>query len=149
MRAHHAAVMCLAQPHGIAVDRPVLLHAIAMVEAPSLERLNDVIDAIGRMEGIGRTMSAVVLAAQNQKLSRDIFALSWADATRDDAMLATGFSCRCQVEAPSLERLNDVIDAIGRMEGIGRTMSAVVLATRFITCARTMRRSCASPSRTV
>ncbi|WP_242414534.1 Lrp/AsnC family transcriptional regulator [Sphingomonas panni] len=37
---------------------------IAMVEAPSLERLNDVIDAIGRLAGIGRTMSAVVLATR-------------------------------------------------------------------------------------
>lgn len=36
--------------------------------------------------------------AANQKLSRDIFALSWSHVTQDDAMLATGFSCRCQTK---------------------------------------------------
>ena len=35
------------------------------------------------------------------------------------------------VEAPSVERLNDVIDAIGMVEGVERTNSSVVLATRF------------------
>ncbi len=37
---------------------------IAMVEAPGLEQLNDVIDAIGMIEGIERTTSAVVLATR-------------------------------------------------------------------------------------
>jgi DNA-binding Lrp family transcriptional regulator len=37
---------------------------IAMIEAPSLERLNDVIDAIGMLDGVQHTSSAIILAAK-------------------------------------------------------------------------------------
>ncbi|MBZ6382404.1 FAD-binding and (Fe-S)-binding domain-containing protein [Sphingomonas sanguinis] len=53
--------------------------------------------------------------AQNQKLSRDIFALSWADATRDDAMLATGFSCRCQTKRLTGRRPLHPVEMIDRV----------------------------------
>ncbi|WP_454278232.1 FAD-binding and (Fe-S)-binding domain-containing protein [Sphingomonas sp. Marseille-Q8236] len=53
--------------------------------------------------------------AQNQKLSRDIFALSWADVTRDDAMLATGFSCRCQTKRLTGRRPLHPVELIDRV----------------------------------
>lgn len=53
--------------------------------------------------------------AQNQTLSRDIFALSWADVTRDDAMLATGFSCRCQTKRLTGRRPLHPVELIDRV----------------------------------
>ncbi|MEH3041827.1 MAG: FAD-binding and (Fe-S)-binding domain-containing protein [Sphingomonas paucimobilis] len=53
--------------------------------------------------------------AANQKLSRDIFALSWADATQDDAMLATGFSCRCQTKRLTGRRPLHPVELIDRV----------------------------------
>lgn len=53
--------------------------------------------------------------AQNQTLSRDIFALSWADVTQDDAMLATGFSCRCQTERLTGRRPLHPVELIDRV----------------------------------
>lgn len=53
--------------------------------------------------------------AQNQKLSRDIFALSWADVTQDDAMLATGFSCRCQTKRLTGRRPLHPVELIDRV----------------------------------
>lgn len=53
--------------------------------------------------------------AQNQKLSRDIFALSWADVTQDDAMLATGFSCRCQTKRLTGRRPLHPVEMIDRV----------------------------------
>jgi len=53
--------------------------------------------------------------AANQKLSRDIFALGWADATRDDAMLATGFSCRCQTKRLTGRRPLHPVELIDRV----------------------------------
>ncbi|MEH3036569.1 MAG: Lrp/AsnC family transcriptional regulator [Sphingomonas adhaesiva] len=75
----HAHVMMTSRPKLIAETHDALvaipeltsLYAIAgeydliaMVEAPSLKRLNDVIDAIGMLPGIDRTTSAVVLATR-------------------------------------------------------------------------------------
>ncbi len=51
---------------------------------------------------------------RNQQLSRDIFALSWAAETHDDAMLATGFSCRCQTERMTGRRPLHPVEAIDR-----------------------------------
>lgn len=53
--------------------------------------------------------------AQNQKLSRDIFALSWAGVTQDDAMLATGFSCRCQTKRLTGRRPLHPVELIDRV----------------------------------
>jgi len=53
--------------------------------------------------------------AQNQTLSRNIFALGWADATRDDAMLATGFSCRCQTQRLTGRRPLHPVELIDRV----------------------------------
>ncbi|MEN2747772.1 FAD-binding and (Fe-S)-binding domain-containing protein [Sphingomonas sp. T9W2] len=53
--------------------------------------------------------------AANQKLSRDIFALSWADVTQDDAMLATGFSCRCQTKRLTGRRPLHPVELIDRI----------------------------------
>ena len=53
--------------------------------------------------------------AQHQKLSRDIFALSWADVTQDDAMLATGFSCRCQTKRLTGRRPLHPVELIDRI----------------------------------
>lgn len=53
--------------------------------------------------------------AQHQKLSRDIFALSWADKTQDDAMLATGFSCRCQTKRLTGRRPLHPVEFIDRI----------------------------------
>ncbi len=53
--------------------------------------------------------------AQNQTLSRDIFALSWAEATQDDAMLATGFSCRCQTKRLTGRRPLHPVELINRV----------------------------------
>ncbi len=52
--------------------------------------------------------------ARNQQLSRDIFALSWAAVTQDDAMLATGFSCRCQTKRMTGRRPLHPVEAIDR-----------------------------------
>lgn len=40
---------------------------IAMVEAADLERLNDVIDRIGMIEGVERTTSSIILATKVQR----------------------------------------------------------------------------------
>ncbi|MET3438603.1 FAD/FMN-containing dehydrogenase/Fe-S oxidoreductase [Sphingomonas sp. 1185] len=53
--------------------------------------------------------------AQNQTLSRNIFALGWADATRDDAMLVTGFSCRCQTQRLTGRRPLHPVELIDRV----------------------------------
>ena len=53
--------------------------------------------------------------AQNQALSRDIVALRWADATQDDAMLATGFSCRCQTQRLTGSRPLHPVELIDRI----------------------------------
>ncbi|MET4896523.1 FAD-binding and (Fe-S)-binding domain-containing protein [Sphingomonadaceae bacterium jetA1] len=53
--------------------------------------------------------------AENQTLSRDIFALSWAQATQDDAMLATGFSCRCQTKRLTGRRPLHPVELIDRV----------------------------------
>lgn len=53
--------------------------------------------------------------AQNQKLSRDIFALSWSQVTQDDAMLATGFSCRCQTKRLTGRRPLHPVELIDRV----------------------------------
>ena len=58
--------------------------------------------------------------AANQKLSRDIFALSWADVTQDDAMLATGFSCRCQTKRLTGRRPLHPVELIDRAIAPGR-----------------------------
>ncbi|MEH3099072.1 FAD-binding and (Fe-S)-binding domain-containing protein [Sphingomonas adhaesiva] len=50
----------------------------------------------------------------NQTLSQDIFALSWQAATQDDAMLATGFSCRCQTKRMTGRRPMHPIELIDR-----------------------------------
>ena len=78
-RTVHAHVMMTSRPklqHETlealaAIPETVAIHAIAgeydliaIVEAPSVERLNDVIDAIGMIEGVERTTSAVVLATK-------------------------------------------------------------------------------------
>ncbi|WP_294320890.1 FAD-binding and (Fe-S)-binding domain-containing protein [uncultured Sphingomonas sp.] len=53
--------------------------------------------------------------AQNQTLSRDIFALSWSQVTQDDAMLATGFSCRCQTKRLTGRRPLHPVELIDRV----------------------------------
>ncbi|KQM85441.1 hypothetical protein ASE67_13610 [Sphingomonas sp. Leaf23] len=53
--------------------------------------------------------------AANQKLSRDIFALSWSQVTQDDAMLATGFSCRCQTKRLTGRRPLHPVELIDRV----------------------------------
>lgn len=40
---------------------------IAMLEAPHVNRLNDLIDRIGAMEGVERTTSSVILATKLQR----------------------------------------------------------------------------------
>jgi len=40
---------------------------IAIVEAPHVTRLNDLLDAIGTMEGVERTTSSVILATKLQR----------------------------------------------------------------------------------
>lgn len=40
---------------------------IAMLEAPHVNRLNDLIDTIGAMEGVERTTSSVILATKLQR----------------------------------------------------------------------------------
>jgi DNA-binding Lrp family transcriptional regulator len=40
---------------------------IAIVEAPHVNRLNDLLDAIGAMEGVERTTSSVILATKLQR----------------------------------------------------------------------------------
>ncbi|QAY79056.1 Lrp/AsnC family transcriptional regulator [Sphingosinicella sp. BN140058] len=40
---------------------------IAIVEAPDLTRLNDLLDAIGAIEGVERTTSSVILATKLQR----------------------------------------------------------------------------------
>jgi len=40
---------------------------IAMIEAPHVNRLNDLLDAIGAMEGVERTTSSVILATKLQR----------------------------------------------------------------------------------
>ncbi len=53
----------------------------------------------------------------NQRLSRDIFALGWQAATQDAAVLATGFSCRCQTKRLTGTRPLHPIELIDRMLG--------------------------------
>jgi len=53
--------------------------------------------------------------AANQQLSRDIFALSWSQVTQDDAMLATGFSCRCQTKRLTGRRPLHPVELIDRV----------------------------------
>lgn len=40
---------------------------LAMVESPDLNRLNDLLDAIGAIEGVERTKSSVILATKLQR----------------------------------------------------------------------------------
>jgi DNA-binding Lrp family transcriptional regulator len=40
---------------------------IAMIEAPHVNRLNDLIDAIGMLEGVEKTVSSIILAAKLQR----------------------------------------------------------------------------------
>jgi DNA-binding Lrp family transcriptional regulator len=40
---------------------------IAVIEAPHVNRLNDLLDAIGAMEGVERTTSSVILATKLQR----------------------------------------------------------------------------------
>ena len=40
---------------------------IAMIEAPHVNRLNDLLDSIGAMEGVERTTSSVILATKLQR----------------------------------------------------------------------------------
>ncbi len=40
---------------------------IAMVEAPHVNRLNDLIDAIGMLEGVEKTTSSIILATKLQR----------------------------------------------------------------------------------
>ena len=71
MMTSHPKLMVETQEALAAIPELTGLHAIAgeydmiaIVEASSLERLNDVIDAIGMMPGIDRTTSAVILATR-------------------------------------------------------------------------------------
>jgi FAD/FMN-containing dehydrogenase/Fe-S oxidoreductase len=50
-----------------------------------------------------------------QRLSKEIFALSWAEATRDDWVLATGFSCRCQTARMTGRRPLHPVELIDRI----------------------------------
>jgi DNA-binding Lrp family transcriptional regulator len=40
---------------------------IAILEAPYVDRLNDLLDSIGGMEGVERTTSSVILATKLQR----------------------------------------------------------------------------------
>lgn len=53
----------IAALHAIAGDHDL----IAMIEAESLDRLNEIIDAIGMLDGVARTISSIILATRLQR----------------------------------------------------------------------------------
>lgn len=79
-----------------------------------------------------RTVHAHVLMTVLPKLQNEtIEALVVIPETIAIHAVAGHFDLIAVVEAPSVERLNDVIDAIGMIEGVERTISSVVLATKL------------------
>ena len=85
----------------------------------------------GRKTRTGALLGAAIIVMLPKLLDETNEALAAIPELTGVYAIAGEYDLIAMVEAPSLERLNDVIDAIGRMEGIGRTMSAVVLATRL------------------
>jgi DNA-binding Lrp family transcriptional regulator len=79
IRAHvmikvHPKVTQTTQEELAAMPEVTGLHAvsgqhdlIALVEAPHVNRLNDLIDAIGMLEGVERTTSSIILATKLQR----------------------------------------------------------------------------------
>lgn len=101
-----------------------------------LERL----EQAGVIAGYALRLSAEFDAAQvrahllvtvSPKLSSDVIAaLEKLPAVRTVHSVSGSFDMIVVVEAPSVAELDRVIDAIGALKGVDRTMSSIILSTR-------------------
>ena len=86
---------------------------------------------LGEAAEAGLVRAHVLLTATPKRAPRVVADLERMRAVRSLSTVSGTFDMIALVEAASTGDLDRVIDAIGAIEGVERTMSAIILSTRF------------------
>jgi DNA-binding Lrp family transcriptional regulator len=78
----------------------------------------------------GLVRAHVLVTAEPKLAPRVVAELSSIGAVRTLHSVSGSFDLIAVVEAPSIEELDHLLDRIGALEGVDRTMSSIILSTR-------------------
>jgi DNA-binding Lrp family transcriptional regulator len=79
----------------------------------------------------GLVRAHVLVTAEPKLAPRVVAELSSIGAVRTLHSVSGSFDLIAVVEAPSIEELDHLLDRIGALDGVDRTMSSIILSTRI------------------